>query len=296
MSVQWELRLSKLRICVITGLSGSGKSTAIRALEDEGFFCLDNLPLALLQVFIELVEKSSERITNVAIVIDIRAKDFFKGKESLFRELREAGHKVDILFLNATDEVLVRRFSETRRRHPAGEGRSVLDGIRFEREHLAGLLQIATSIIDTSEFNVHQLKELVLKLVCGENAPKIFNMHLQSFGYRYGVPLESDIVMDVRFLPNPYFINEFKMQTGLDSGVRDYLLKQKETGAFLERFLGFMEFLIPCYIQEGKSYLTISVGCTGGRHRSVFVIEELRRFLEEKKFAFKVTHRDMGKG
>lgn len=290
------MRLSKLRICVITGLSGSGKSTAIHALEDEGFFCLDNLPLTLLQIFVDLLGKSSERIINVAIVIDIRAKDFFKGRESQFRELREAGHNVEILFLDASDEVLVRRFSETRRRHPALEGGSVLDAIRFEREHLAGLLQVATSIIDTSELNVHQLKDLILKLVCGENAPKIFNIHLQSFGFRYGVPLESDIVMDVRFLPNPYFIPALKLQTGLDSGVREYLLNQPDTSAFLLRFLGFMEFLIPRYRQEGKTYLTISVGCTGGRHRSVFIIEELRKFLVEMKFSLKVTHRDMGKG
>lgn len=288
--------MSKLRICVITGLSGSGKSTAIRALEDEGFFCLDNLPLTLLQVFVDLLEKSSERISNVAIVIDIRAKDFFKGRESLFRELREAGHKVDILFLDASDEVLVRRFSETRRRHPALEGGAVRDGIRFEREHLAGLLQIATSIIDTSELNVHQLKELILRLVCGENAPKVFNIHLQSFGFRYGVPLESDIVMDVRFLPNPYFVPELKLQTGLDSGVREFLQNQPDTSEFLDRFLWFVEFLIPRYQQEGKSYLTISVGCTGGRHRSVFIIEVLRKFLAERKLSLKVTHRDMGKG
>jgi len=288
--------LSKLRICVITGLSGSGKSTAVRALEDEGFFCLDNLPLTLLQVFVDLLEKSSERITNVAIVIDIRAKDFFKGNESLFKELRDAGHKVEILFLDASDEVLVRRFSETRRRHPALEGASVRDGIHFEREHLAGLLQIATSIIDTSELNVHQLKELILRLVCGENKPKIFNVHLQSFGFRYGVPLESDIVMDVRFLPNPYFIPELKTQTGLDSGVSDFLQSQPDTSEFLDRFLWFIDFLVPRYQQEGKSYLTISVGCTGGRHRSVFIVEVLRRFLEKKMLSLKVTHRDMGKG
>lgn len=288
--------MSSLRICVITGLSGSGKSTAIRALEDEGFFCLDNLPLALLQVFVDLLEKSSEQITDVAIVIDIRARDFFKGKESLFRELREAGHKVDILYLDASDEVLVRRFSETRRRHPALAGASVLDSIRFEREHLVSLLQIATSIIDTSEFNVHQLKDLIVSLVCSENAPKIFNIHLQSFGFRYGVPLESDIVMDVRFLPNPYYVPELKLQTGLDSGVREFLRSKSDTSEFLDRFLGFVEFLIPRYQQEGKSYLTISVGCTGGRHRSVFIIDVLRNFLAEKSFSLKVTHRDMGKG
>lgn len=290
------MKLSKLRICVITGLSGSGKSTAIRALEDEGFFCLDNLPLTLLQVFIELAEKSSERIKNVAIVIDIRAKDFFKGQENIFKGLRKAGHKVEILFLDSSDDVLVRRFSETRRRHPALEGGSVLDGIRFEREHLAVLRQIATSVIDTSELNVHQLKELITGIVTGAGTPKVFNIHIQSFGYKYGVPLESDIVMDVRFLPNPYFVPELKQLTGLDKDVRSFLEAQDDTREFMERFLSFMDFLMPRYQKEGKSYLTISVGCTGGRHRSVFIIEALRKFLSEKKLSLKVTHRDMGKG
>lgn len=290
------MRLSKLRICVITGLSGSGKSTAIRALEDEGFFCLDNLPLTLLQVFIELAEKSSERIKNVAIVIDIRAKDYFKGKENTFKELREAGHTVEIFFLDSSDDVLLRRFSETRRKHPAVENGTVLDGIKLEREQLAGLRQIATSIIDTSEFNVHELKELITRMVSGENTPRTFNIQLLSFGFKYGVPLESDIVMDVRFLPNPYFVAELKQMTGMDNGVRDFLHNQPDTIEFLDRFLCFIDFLIPRYQGEGKSYLTISVGCTGGRHRSVYVIEALRKFLSEKKYSLKVTHRDMGKG
>lgn len=288
--------MSKLSICVITGLSGSGKSTAIHALEDEGFFCLDNLPLTLLQVFVDLLDKSSEQITKVAIVIDIRAKDFFRGKESLFRELREAGHAVEILFLTASDEVLVRRFSETRRRHPALEGGSVPDGIRYEREYLAGLLQMATAIIDTSELNVHQLKDQVIRLICGEHRPKLFNVQLQSFGFRYGVPPESDLVMDVRFLPNPHFVPELKPLTGLDGSVREFLLQQPDTGEFLERFLDFVDYLLPRYRQEGKSYLTISVGCTGGRHRSVFIVEALHKVLKEKKLTIKVTHRDMGKG
>jgi UPF0042 nucleotide-binding protein len=288
-------KLSKLRICVITGLSGSGKSTAVRALEDEGFFCLDNLPLTLLQVFIELAGKSSQRIKNVAIVIDIRAKDFFKGQENIFKELSEAGHKVEILFLDSSDDVLVRRFSETRRRHPALEGGSVLDGIRFEREQLAVLRQISTSVIDTSELNVHQLKELIVSIALGTGKSKAFNIHIQSFGFKYGVPLESDLIMDVRFLPNPHFVPELKQLTGLDNSVREFITQQDDTSEFMDRFLSLLDFLIPRYQKEGKSYLTISVGCTGGRHRSVFIVDILGKFLTSRELSPKVTHRDMEK-
>jgi len=296
MYVPLVTKLSKLRICVITGLSGSGKSTAVRALEDEGFFCLDNLPLTLLQVFIELTEKSSQKIENVAIVIDIRAKDFFKGRENIFKELREAGHKVEILFLDSSDDVLVRRFSETRRRHPALEGGSVFDGIKFEREQLAVLRQISTSVIDTSELNVHQLKELIVSIASGTGKPRVFNIHIQSFGFKYGVPLESDLIMDVRFLPNPYFVPELKQLTGLDNSVREFIEQQDDTSEFMDRFLSLIDFLIPRYQKEGKSYLTISVGCTGGKHRSVFVVDILGKFLTTRELSLKVTHRDMEKG
>lgn len=296
MSARWVMKLSKLSICVITGLSGSGKSTAIRALEDEGFFCLDNLPLALLQIFIDLAGKSSEKIKNVAIVIDIRAKDFFKGSENVFNQLREAGHKLEILFLDSSDEVLVRRFSETRRRHPALENGSVLDGIKFEREHLAVLRQISTAYIDTSELNVHQLRELIIGRVSGEGTPKVFNVHLQSFGFKYGVPLDSDIVMDVRFLPNPFFQAELKPLTGLDAPVARFLEQQPDCQEFLDKFLWFIDFLIPRYQKEGKSYLTVSIGCTGGKHRSVFIIEAIKAFLSGRNLSLKVTHRDMEKG
>lgn len=289
-------KLSKLRICIITGLSGSGKSTAVRALEDEGFYCLDNLPLALFHTFIELVEKSSERIRDVAIVVDIRARDFIKGRECVFQELRESGHTVEIFFLDSTDEVLIRRFSETRRRHPALAEGDVQEGIRYEREYLAVLHHIATTIIDTSELNVHQLKELIVSRVMGENAPRHFTVHLQSFGFRYGIPMDSDLVMDVRFLANPYFVAELKPFSGTDRGVQAYVLGKAEAVEFLERFQGLLEFLLPRFQKEGKSYLTISIGCTGGRHRSVVIVEKLREFMSARQVTLKVTHRDLEKG
>jgi len=285
-----------MRILIISGLSGSGKSTAVRALEDEGFFCLDNLPVTLVPTFIDLVDNSKDPVRDVALVMDIRGRDFLKGYEKVIQEIGEAGNSVEILFLDATDVVLIQRFSETRRRHPALESGSVSEGIRFEREQLAGLRRLATTIIDTSELNVHQLKELVISRIKGEQGARDMTVHLQSFGYRFGIPLEADLVMDVRFLPNPHFIPELKAFSGLDPKVRNFVMEKPETVIFLEKFLDMMAFLLPSYRREGKSYLTVSIGCTGGRHRSVVIAEALRDFFVGKNVTLKVTHRDMEKG
>ena len=290
------MRLNKLRIVIITGLSGSGKSTAVKALEDEGFFCLDNLPVALFTTFVELVDKSTERIRDVALVSDIRGRDFLKGPENMVQELRARGHTVEVLFFDATDDVLIRRFSETRRRHPALEGGSVPDGIRFEREQLMPLRRIATAIIDTSELNVHQLKEQVIAWSRGEGTLRGLTIQLLSFGYRYGIPLESDLVMDVRFLANPHFVPELKPFTGLDSQVRSYVMEHPLTATFMEKLRDLIDFLLPAYEREGKTYLTIAIGCTGGRHRSVSIAEELAVYLRGRKGALTVVHRDIEKG
>ena len=285
-----------MRILIITGLSGSGKSTAVRALEDEGFFCLDNLPITLFPTFIELVGKTEEKVRDVALVMDIRGRDYLKGCEKILQEVGEAGHSVGIMFFDATDEVLIRRFSETRRRHPALESGSVLEGIRFEREQLAGLRRLATTVIDTSELNVHQLKELVIVRVKGEQGARELTVYLQSFGYRFGIPLESDLVMDVRFLPNPHYVPELKPFTGLDPQVRHFVMEKPETVQFLEKFQELLKFLLVGYRREGKSYLTVSIGCTGGKHRSVVLVEELAKFLAEQQVSLKIIHRDMEKG
>ena len=285
-----------MRILIITGLSGSGKSTAVRALEDEGFFCLDNLPVTLFLTFIELVDNAKERVRDVGLVMDIRGRDFLKGYEKVIQEIGEAGHSVEILFLDATDEVLIRRFSETRRRHPALEGGSVSEGIRFEREQLAGLRRLATTLIDTSELNVHQLKELIISCIKGEQGAREMTVHLQSFGYRFGIPLEADLVTDVRFLPNPHFIPELRKFSGLEPQVREFVLEKSDTQIFLEKFKDLLEFLLPGYRREGKSYLTVSIGCTGGRHRSVVIVEALRDFFAGKNDNLRITHRDAEKG
>ncbi len=285
-----------MRIVIITGLSGSGKSTGVRVLEDEDFFCIDNLPVSLIPTFVELMEKSTDRVRDVALVMDIRDLESLRGYEQVLQEVRGAGHSVEIVFFDASDEVIIRRFSETRRRHPVSQSGSVPEGIRYEREHLAGLRRMATKIIDTSEFNIHQLKDTVISFIKGGAPPRDMTVHLQSFGFRYGIPLESDLLMDVRFLPNPYFVWELREFSGLDPMVREYVIDREETHRFLGKFTDMLEFLLPEYKREGKSYLTISTGCTGGKHRSVAVTEELRKFFADKNVIVKITHRDIGKG
>lgn len=285
-----------MRIIVITGMSGSGKSTAVRALEDEGFYCIDNLPIRLFKRFIELIDKSGEAFKGVALVADIRGREFFKGYEGAFQKVTAAGHKLEILFFDASDETLLRRFSETRRRHPADENCSVSDGIRIERDRLAGLRQMATRVIDTSEFNVHQLKDFTLRIVRGEEGENKLLVEVQSFGFKYGVPPESSIVMDVRFLPNPFFVPELKHGSGLDRSVRDHVLNNPVTSVFLDHFYPLLDMLLPAHRREGKAYLTISIGCTGGRHRSVAIAEATALHLRQIWPDVRIIHRDIEKG
>jgi UPF0042 nucleotide-binding protein len=284
------------RLIIITGLSGSGKTTAARALEDEGFFVVDNLPVLMLPRLLEINRDPAAPEGDLAIVIDIRNRNFLAGYETALEAVRRAGYSVEILFFDATDEILIRRYSETRRRHPLGHKGGVGEGIKRERELLDDLRGQATLITDTSQMTPHQLRARVLDLVREGVGGMPLDILVQSFGFRYGIPPGSDLVMDIRFLPNPHFIPELRDSTGKEPAVRDYVLSQPSCREFLHRFQDLLGFLLPHYRREGKSYLTISVGCTGGRHRSVAIAEALAKCVTGEGVTVKTAHRDLGKG
>jgi len=278
---------------VITGMSGSGKSTALKAFEDIGYYCVDNLPIALMPEFLSLTENASTMPTRVALVMDVREKSFLDRYRSIFTEIKEKGFHVEILFLDANDEVLVRRFSQTRRQHPLRPRGNVIEGIRIEREHLMGLREWADKLIDTSDFNVHQLRQDIIRLYSSRKRLDQLVIHLLSFGFKYGVPADANLVLDVRFLPNPYFEPELCPLSGCDREVRTYVLEKKDTMEFLHHVKGLLKFLVPEYRKEGKSYLVIAVGCTGGRHRSVVIVEHLKEVFTGADEEVIVTHRDL---
>jgi UPF0042 nucleotide-binding protein len=278
---------------IVTGLSGSGKSTAIRVLEDLGFYCIDNLPVVLTPKFIELCQNSEEDIQRVALGIDLRERAFLGDYAAVLDEIRAAGHRVEILYLDASDDVLVRRFSETRRPHPLADGSNVAAGIAREREGLAGLKASADRIIDTTAFTVHQLRDELRRLLADvTGAEAAMRVLLVSFGYKYGLPTDTDIVLDVRFLPNPFFVEELRTLDGTDPAVARYVLDRTETQEFLALTMAMLDFSLPLYVREGKRYLTVGLGCTGGRHRSVALVLELERRLAGHGFPVRVQHRD----
>jgi UPF0042 nucleotide-binding protein len=283
----------KVQLIVVTGLSGSGKSTAIRVLEDLGFYCVDNLPVALIPRFLALWDTSKEEINRLALGIDLRERAMAGELPGMLDDLRATGFHVYVLFLDAADDVLVRRFSETRRPHPLAPTATPAEGIRREREKLAALRERADRLIDTSGLTVHELREELRRFVDGGESSGRLTVTLTSFGYKYGLPSDGDLVVDVRFLPNPFFVEELRPKTGLDAAVRDYVLQNAEAEEFLGHLMAFLGFALPRYRREGKSYLTVALGCTGGRHRSVALAEEIGRRLAEQPYRVRVQHRDI---
>ena len=282
-----------MRVVIVTGLSGSGKSTAIHVLEDLGFYCIDNLPVTLLPRFLELCESSDKPISRVALGIDLRERVSLRQYPEVLAELRSRGQRVEILYLEAADEVLLRRFSETRRPHPAAGGGNIAQGIRTERERLTGLRELADQIIDTSASTVHDLREQLRQLLASAPAHTTLLVAVESFGYKYGVPTDADVMFDVRFLPNPFFLEEFRAKSGVEPEVAAFVLQRPEAERFLDQVSALLESTLPLYVREGKSYLTLAVGCTGGRHRSVAVAEELGRRLRAWGYTVHVRHRDL---
>ena len=284
---------TKFRVVVVTGLSGSGKSTAIKAFEDLDYFCVDNLPVVLLPDFLKLREKSSGNLYHIALGMDIRERSFLESYSRVFSELRQRGTNVEILFLEAADEAIQRRFSQTRRKHPlVGDG-TVLDRIRDERERLEHLKEMATRVIDTSNLNVHELKRMISRLYTIYPEEDTLHVNVLSFGFKYGVPMEADILIDVRFLPNPFFIKELRDLNGTQEPVIRFVMQQGQTQAFLDKFTDLINYLLPRYREEGKNYLTIAVGCTGGKHRSVVVTEQLKAQLAGLGYPVTAGHRDV---
>jgi UPF0042 nucleotide-binding protein len=281
------------QLVILTGLSGSGKSTVLKTFEDLGFYCVDNLPIDLIPTFSELHVYGNAEIERAALLVDAREGDQLKRLPALYKKIRREMNAT-LVFIEATDESLLRRFSETRRPHPLGHGRTVREGLKRERELMAPIRKLADVVIDTTRFNVHELRHDIEQRF-QSNARQPLLVSLVSFGYRYGLPADADLVFDVRFLPNPHFIPKLRKLSGKEPKVARYIRSFKQTGEFLKRIDSMLAYLIPHYIREGKSYLTIAFGCTGGHHRSVMMAEAVRRGLAKRGYTTKVVHRDLDK-
>jgi UPF0042 nucleotide-binding protein len=280
-------------LVLITGLSGAGKSQALKTLEDLGYYCVDNLPPALIPTFIQLCKQLEEPISKIAMGVDVRGREFFEDLSGALETLNLDGVKPAILFLEADDEALVRRYKETRRRHPLSPQGSTLEGIRYERDMLSDLRSRATLIIDTSNLSTSEFRKQLVEVFSKTVKFQKLLITIVTFGFKYGLPLDADLVFDVRFLPNPHYVSELKPLTGLDPKVSRYVLKPTLAKGFFNRLTKFVDFLLPNYVDEGKSHLTIAIGCTGGRHRSVALGEALRAHLESNEHTVVVEHRDI---
>lgn len=279
-------------LVIVTGMSGSGKGTVLKAFEDQGFFCIDNLPVQLIPKFIEGIHVSGSGFRQAALVIDIRAGEKLRDLERMFDDLRKSSFHLFVLYLEARDDVLVRRFSETRRPHPLSSGKSLGAAIRLERRRLSKLRDLADVTIDTSDSTVHQAKALVAQRFRKHPRSMALKVVVMSFGFKRGIPLEADLMFDARFLPNPFFVPRLKALSGRDQKIRNYLRSFPETGEFVKKVGDLLKYLLPHYVREGKTQITIAIGCTGGRHRSVYIAQELAKALKAKGREIHVIHRD----
>jgi len=281
------------QLVILTGLSGSGKSTVLRAFEDMGFYCVDNLPVELIPIFAELHDAGEGDFSRAALLVDAREGRQLQKLPGLLKHLRK-DHPISLVFIEAHDDALLRRYSETRRPHPLGKDYSVRESLRHEREMMAPIRKLADVVIDSTQFNVHELRSFITRrFKTTDRNPMLISV--VSFGYKYGIPNDADLMFDVRFLPNPHFVPGLRRFTGRDEKVRKFIRSFPQTGQFLRRMQSLLAYLMPHYIEEGKSYLTIAFGCTGGKHRSVMLAEEIKKALEKRKYSSKVIHRDIDK-
>jgi len=281
------------RFLIVTGISGSGKTVVSHFLEDLGYYCVDNLPAKLIPSLVDLWLREEVEIRKVALIVDIREPGFLSDFPAAVEEIKKR-IVPKIIFLEASDETLLKRFSETRRPHPLTKKKSVIEGIRLERKRLAPIKKMADDVFDTSSTNISQLKELLTRRLVRGRTPTM-QIVVVSFGYKYGVPLDADLIFDTRFLPNPFYVDNLRDKTGKSPSVRAFVLHSAESREFRDRLFPFIDYLIPKFVAEGKSYLTIAIGCTGGKHRSVVIAEELRGYLSKRRYDIKVYHRDVFK-
>lgn len=286
-----------MRFVVVTGMSGGGKSTALRMLEDAGFYCVDNLPVLLIEKFVELIATPDGEVTKVALGLDVRADQAFEAATKILDKLKSDGYAFEILFMEANDKTLLKRYKETRRVHPLSPFGRIEDGIRKEREILGNIREKADYVIDTSRLLTRELKEELDRIFVQNEGYISLMVTILSFGFKYGIPADADLVFDVRFLPNPFYIDELKHKTGNEKEVQDYVMSFPEAHVFIEKLADLVEFLIPNYVKEGKYQLVIGIGCTGGKHRSVTLANRLYERMKNKgEYGIKIAHRDVGQG
>lgn len=286
-----------MRFVIVTGMSGGGKSTALRMLEDVGFYCVDNLPVPLIEKFVELIAMPNSEVGKVALGLDVRADQPFEDAQKVLEKLKENGYSFEILFMEASDQVLLKRYKETRRMHPLSPDGRVEDGILKERKILQDIRSKADYVIDTSKLLTRELKEEIDRIFVKNEEYNSLMITILSFGFKHGIPADADLVFDVRFLPNPFYIDELKYKTGNDKEVQEYVMRFPEAETFIDKLCDMLSFLIPNYVKEGKYQLVIGIGCTGGKHRSVTLANRLYSRLKNKgNYGLKIAHRDVGQG